>query len=192
MIMPYLFSRVFNVMHGVFSGRGVQGGAYVVPASTDVRQAKDIRLELFFNHNSMFFFQIRPEEVEDPALLVTRIKEQLYDQVQSRFPQKLMTASSLIRVAPLWLMHKLFHLPLQGKIASFCFSHVSKCSYNSHDLMGSRITNVFHMPRMPVPPGIGIFFNTFDGRLNASISWLDGSFTTSEVDEIAGRLRSIL
>lgn len=192
MIMPYLFARVFTVMHKVFLGRGVQGGAYVVPASTDVRQAKDIRQELFFNHNSMFFFQLRPEEVEDGSLLITRIKEQLYEQVQSRFPQKLMTASSLTRVAPLWLMHRFFHLPLQGKIASFCFSHVSKCSYSSHDLMGSRITNVFHMPRMPVPPGIGIFFNIFDGRLNATISWLEGTFTPTEVDAIEKDLRSLL
>jgi hypothetical protein len=192
MIMPYLFSRVFTVLHRVFVGRGVEGGAYVVPASTDVRQAKDIRQELFFNHNSMFFFQIRPEEVEDGPRLITRIKEQLYEQVQNRFPQKLMTASSLTRVAPLWLMHSLFHLPLQGKIASFCFSHVSKCSYSSHDLMDARITNVFHMPRMPVPPGIGIFFNSFDGRLNATISWLEGSFTADEVDGIEADLRRLL
>lgn len=192
MIMPYLFARVFRVLHPVFLGRGVRGGAYVVPASTDVRQAKDIRQELFFNHNSMFFFQLRPEEVEDDGLLITRIKEQLYSQVQNRFPQKLMTASSLTRVAPLSLMHRLFHLPLQGKIASFCFSHVSKCSYSSHDLMDARITNVFHMPRMPVPPGIGIFFNSFDGRLNATISWLEGTFTPAEVDAIEADLRRLL
>lgn len=192
MIMPYLFSRVFMTLHKVFKGRCVDGGAYVVPASTDVRQAKDIRQELFFNHNSMFFFRVTPEEISEQGRLVTSIKEQLYEQVQSRFPQNLMTASSLTRVAPLWLMHRLFHLPLQGKIASFCFSHVSKCSYSSHDLMGSRITNVFHMPRMPVPPGIGIFFNTFDGRLNATISWLEGTFTQAEVDGIEHDLRSLL
>lgn len=192
MVMPYLFARVFTTMHRIFTGRGLGGGAYVVPASTDVRQAKEIRQELFFNHNSMFFFQLRPEEVEDTPLLMARIKEQMYEQVQSRFPQKLMTASSLTRVAPLWLMHRFFHLPLQGKIASFCFSHVSKCSYSSHDLMDARITNVFHMPRMPVPPGIGIFFNTFDGRLNATISWLEGTFTPAEVDTIEHDLRSML
>jgi hypothetical protein len=78
---------------------------------------------------------------------------------------------------------------MQGKIASFCFSHVSKCSYSSHNLMDTRIINVFHMPRMPVPPGIGIFFNTFDGRLNASISWLEGTLTAAEVDLVESELR---
>jgi hypothetical protein len=189
MIMPYLFAHVFRAMHRVFTARGISDGAYTVPASTDLRQVKDIRQALFFNHNSMFFFQVPPDSVEDMDRLTTSIKEQMYEQVQSRFPQNLMTASSLTRVAPLWLMNRLFHLPMQGKIASFCFSHVSKCSYSSHDLMGARITNVFHMPRMPVPPGIGVFFNTFDGRLNATISWLEGTFSAEEVDLIENELR---
>lgn len=192
MIMPYLFAHVFRALHQVFLARGIAGDAYIVPASTDLRQVKDIRQALFFNHNSMFFFRIKPEDIADMARLTGSIKEQMYEQVQSRFPQNLMTASSLTRVAPLGLMNRIFHLPLQGKIASFCFSHVSKCSYSSHDLMTSRIVNVFHMPRMPVPPGIGIFFNSFDGRLNASITWLEGTFTAAEVDFIETELRNNL
>lgn len=192
MIMPYLFARVVEALHGVFRRRGVEGDSYVVPVSTDIRQAQDIRQQLFFNHNSMFFFQVPVEEAEDRVRLIQGVKEQMYQQVQNRFPQHLMAASSLIRIAPLSLMHRIFHLPMQGKIASFCFSHVSKCSYSSHDLMGARITNVYHMPRMPVPPGIGVFFNTFDGRLNATISWLEGTFTEEDVAAIENSLRSYL
>ncbi len=189
MIMPYLFARVFQTLHGVFERRGVPHGAYVVPVSTDLRQAKDIREELFFNQNSMFFFQVQPGDVPDLKRLIGVIKEQMYEQVQSKFPHNLMAASSLTRIVPLPVLRRIFNLPLQGKIASFCFSHVSKCSYTSHDLMGCRIVNVFHTPRMPVPPGIGIFFNSFDGRLNATISWLDGTFTDAEVAAIESELR---
>lgn len=192
MIMPYLFAHVFRTIHQVFVARGVSGSAYIVPASTDLRQGKDICQSLFFNHNSMFFFQVKVDELAELQTLATTIREQMYAQVQSRFPQNLMAASSLTRIAPLPLMRRLFHLPMQGKIASFCFSHVSKCSYSSHDLMDARIINVFHMPRMPVPPGIGIFFNSFDGRLNASISWLEGTFTEAEVDRIESELRGNL
>jgi hypothetical protein len=190
LIMPYLLAEVCRILHPIFAGRGVAGTAYVVPASTDLRQGRDIREELFFNHNSMFFFQVMAQQATDRDGMVTTLKEQLYEQVAQRFPRKLMTAASLTRIAPLGMMRALFHLPLQGKIASFCFSHVSKCAYSCHDLMGARIVNVFHMPRMPVPPGIGIFFNTFDGRLNATIAWLEGSFSEDEVDRIEAGLRS--
>ena len=66
---------------------------------------------------------------------------------------------------------------------------MSKCTYDSHELMGSRITNVFHMPRTPVPPGIGVFFNSFDSRLNATISWLDGLFADVEMEDLERTLR---
>jgi hypothetical protein len=84
---------------------------------------------------------------------------------------------------------RLFRLPIQGKIASFCFSHVSKDSFVSEDLLGARIINMFHMPRTPMPPGIGVFFNTYAGRLNATISCLDGLFSEDDLDGLERDLR---
>jgi hypothetical protein len=192
MIMPYLFACVAEGLHRVFERRGAPSGAYVVPVSTDLRRAKDIREELFFNHNSMFFFQVKPEDAVDRKRLVGAVKSQMYEQVQIKFPEGLMAASALTRIAPLPLLRKIFHLPLEGKIASFCFSHVSKDSFASPELLGAKITNLFHMPRTPVPPGMGVFFNSFHGRLNATISWLDGLFTDAEMEALERDLRSSL
>jgi hypothetical protein len=192
MMMPYLFSSVVLGLHRLFEKRGLPAGAYVIPVSTDIRRAKDIREQLFFNHNSMFFFHIRPEDVQDRKRLIAAIKGQLYDMMQVRFPEKLMAASALMRIAPLPLIERVFHLPLGGRIASFCFSHVSKDSFVSADLVGSRIVNMFHMPRTPVPPGIGVFFSTYGERLNATISCLDGIFSDAELDALEQDLRCSL
>jgi len=192
MIMPYLFARVAVSMHRIFERRGGMQGAYVVPVSTDLRRAKDIREELFFNRNSMFFFQVKAEDAGDPKRTIASLREQMYQQVQVKFPEKLMAASSLTRIFPLPFMHAVFHLPLQGKIASYCFSHVSKDSFPSLDFAGTRITNLFHMPRTPVPPGIGVFFNSFHGRLNATISCLENVFTEEEIGALESYLRGTL
>jgi len=40
-----------------------------------------------------------------------------------------------------------------------------------------------------VPPGIGVFFNSFDSRLNATISWLDGLFADVEMEDLERTLR---
>jgi hypothetical protein len=189
MIMPYLFSRVIDGMHRIFEQRGVAAGAYVIPVSTDIRRARDIREQLFFNHNSMFFFQIRPEDLRDRGRLLGALKGQLYDMMRVKFPEKLMAASALMRIAPLLLIERILHLPLDGRIASFCFSHVSKDAFVSHDLFGSRITNMFHMPRTPVPPGVGVFFSTYAGRLNGTISCLEGVLSETELDGLERDLR---
>lgn len=193
MLMPYLFSRVVEGLHRLFERRGAPSGSYVVPVSTDMRSStKDIREEFFFNHNSMFFFQIQPEDIGDRKRLIATIRAQLYEQIQSRFPQNLLAASALMRIAPLPFLERFLRLPLGGKIASFCFSHVSKDSFVSADLLGVRIINMFHMPRTPVPPGIGVFFNTYGERLNATISCLDGLFTGDELDALERDLRCSL
>ncbi len=193
MIMPYLFAQVAQGMHKLFEQRGVPlVGEYVVPVSTDMRRAKDIRDELFFNHNSMFFFQVKQTVVSDRKQLLASIRTQLYEQFQDHFPEKLEAASSLMRIVPLWMMERLFHLPLGGKIASFCFSHVSKDSFTSPDLLGVKILDMFHMPRTPVPPGIGVFFTTYGERLHATISCLDGLFSNDELDSLERDLRCSL
>ncbi len=192
MVMPYLFSRVIEGLHRLYEQRSAPPGCYVVPVSTDMRRSKNIKEELFFNHNSMFFFQIKPGDVADRKQLIASIRGQLYEQMQNRFPDKLLEASALARIAPLPLLERLFRLPIQGKIASFCFSHVSKDSFVSADLLGAKITNMFHMPRTPMPPGIGVFFNTYAGRLNATISCLEGLFSDAELDLLEHDLRGNL
>ena len=79
----------------------------------------------------------------------------MYDQVKSGFPRDLAEASLLTRIAPLPVLGKLLHLPMKGKMATFAFSHLGKSSYQHPVFMEKRIANMFHMPRVPVPPGSG-------------------------------------
>jgi len=124
--------------------------------------------------------------------LINEIKSQMYEQVQSSLPQNILKASLLLRIAPLSLLRKIFLLPFGGKFASFYFSHIGKCSYQYPEFMGSKISNIFHMPRVPTPPGIGIIFNSFNGQLNAVISRLDGLVSDEEILALENSLRSEL
>jgi hypothetical protein len=75
----------------------------------------------------------------------------------------------------------LLHLPMKGKMATFAFSHLGKSSYEHPKFMGKGIENMFHMPRVPVPPGLGFFSNYYNGRLNLVISYLDGLLSDDDV-----------
>ena len=181
MEMPYLLSVVIQSFHELFKSRGLAAPSYLIPLSIDMRRGEDLKQELFFNHVSYLFFQVPQDRATDLKGMIGIIKKQMYDQIQSGLPKDIQEACLLTRIAPLPVLDKLFRIPVEGKIASFCFSHVGKSAYLSDELMGVKIDNIFHMPRVPVPPGLGFFFNYFNGRLNLIISHLDGLLQEDEI-----------
>jgi hypothetical protein len=192
MEMPYLLSVVIQSVHELFTCRGVVSPGYLIPLSIDMRKGEDMKKELFFNHVSYIFFQIGRDSTTDLKEMTGIIKRQMYDQIQSGLPKDIQEACLLTRIAPLSVLGKLLRIPFEGRIASFCFSHVGKSAYLSDELMGGKIDNLFHMPRVPVPPGLGFFFNYFNGRLNLVISHLDGLLQEDEIFMLESGLKEKL
>ena len=116
----------------------------------------------------------------------------MYDQVKTRVPGDIREASSLMRILPLPIMGFLMHQPLNGQIASFCFSYLGESAYSSSGFMDKRVLNMFHMPRAPVPPGLGIYFNQFQGKLNAVLSYIDGVLDGDEANAVMAEIKSHL
>lgn len=192
MVMPYFLAITVQTLHEIFERKGSPADSYIVPVSVDKRSSGDLKKELFFNYASMFLFQIHGHAVHDRKTLIRELKKQMYEQVQSCFPETLLKAAALLRIAPVSFLKNIFLLPFEGKFASFCFSHIGRCSYQSSEFMGTKINNFFHMPRLPVPPGIGIFFNSYNGGLNVTISWLDGLLGDDDIYAMECNLRKIL
>lgn len=192
MLMPYTLAIAVRVLHRVFAQRRLDVGDYVIPVSIDLRSPERAPEDAFFNHLSFLFFRVRPGEVDDFPALISLLKEQMYEQVQSGLPRDLGEASQLMRIAPLWLLRILMRLPLKGQLASFCFASVGEAAYDSQEFMGLDVRNMFHMPRLPVPPGLGVFLSQFRGRLNVVLSYLEGILTEEEADSVAAGLRAAL
>ncbi len=189
---PYILSVIMQAVHQQLRDRFEKGASYLIPVTTDLRPGRDLLGETFFNHVTYLFYQIPAELAGDRAALIAVCKQQMYDQVKSGFPKDLEEASLLTRIAPLPLLGKLLHLPLQGKMATFAFSHLGKSSFQSSVFLNREIENLFHMPRVPVPPGLGFFSSRYNGRLNLVISCLDGLAPDREIDSLAAAIREKL
>jgi hypothetical protein len=186
---PFFLAAITRTVHDFFAVRSGSGSSYLIPVTTDLRPGHDQLQEMFFNHVSYLFYQIPVEQGADMKGLVTTFKQQMYDQVKAGFPRDLAEASLLTRIAPLSVLGKLLHAPLKGKMATFVFSHLGKSTYQSAGFMGGVVENIFHMPRVPVPPGLGFFSNYFNGRLNLVISYLDGLLSDEEVRLLEAGIR---
>ena len=178
---PYLLSVIVQSMHELFMNRKATGSSYLIPVTMDLRTGLDPLQEIFFNYVSYLFYQIPVHEADDRKGLIALLKQQMYDQVKSGFPRDLAEASLLTRIAPLPVLGKLLHLPMKGKMATYAFSHLGKSSYQHPLFMDKKVVNIFHMPRVPVPPGLGFFSNYCNGRLNVVMSYLDGVLANDDV-----------
>ena len=188
---PYLLAAVMQAIRELFRKRGLTAESFLASVNIDMRTGEDIKRELFFNHVSYLFFQVPSDIMDNPKDIMTSIKMQMYEQVKAGLPRDIMEASHLTRIAPRSFIKKIIDVPLKGKIATFIFSHVSKNPL-SPEIMGVKIENVFHMPRVPVPPGLGFFSNYFSGRLNLVISHLDGLISDEEALTLENSLKEKL
>ncbi len=186
---PYLLAVIIQSMHQLFLKRKMAGSSYLIPVTLDLRPNKDPLQEAFFNYVSYLFYQVPAKDTADRKGLIALLKQQMYDQVKSGFPKDLAEASLLTRIAPLPLLGKLLHLPMKGKMATFAFSHLGKSSYQQPMFMNRKVLELFHMPRVPVPPGLGFFSNYYNNRLNLVISYLDGLLTDDEVQLLDREIR---
>ncbi|MBU0478627.1 hypothetical protein KKC91_08680 [bacterium] len=190
MLMPYALAISMEALHSIFLKRGIRTGDYIIPVSIDTRPVEKVHQEVFFNHMSFFLLRVKANEADSFPVLLQSIKQQIYDQIKADLPADIEKASLLMRIAPLPVLSYLMRLPLKGQISSFCFSYIGESAYDSPMFMGKKIHNIFHMPRVPIPPGLGIFFNQFQGKLNVVFSYLDEMLEKDEIDLIVNTLRS--
>ncbi len=187
---PFLLAAITSAINDLFAARGSsEGEFYLVPVTVDARPGRKPLQEIFFNRMSYLFYRIPVEEAADIRNITVLLKQQMYEQVKSGFPKDMSEASLLARILPLRIYGKLLHLPVKGKIATFAFSHLGKSFYRHEMFMESQVENLFHMPRVPFPPGIGLFSNLYNGRLNLAISYLDGIITEAELDRLERAIR---
>jgi hypothetical protein len=192
MAMPYTLAIAVQTLHEIFVSRGVEGRDYLVPVTVDNRASRGATEEVFFNHVSFFLFRIETREVEDFSALLGTIKRQMYEQVKAGLGRDLWEASFLMRIAPPSLLSWLMRARFKGEIASFCFSFVGESGRMPTRFMGKRVHRSYHMPTVPIPPGLGVFFQQSQGRLNLNLSHARGLLSREEVGRIVGSLKSRL
>ncbi|MFA5072981.1 MAG: hypothetical protein WC539_03690 [Nitrospirota bacterium] len=186
---PFFLAVLTQSMHELMLHKSGDGSSYVIPVTIDLRQGTDSLAEIFFNHFSFLFYQVPVHAAENRKELIDLFKQQMYDQIKTGFPRDLAEASLLTRIVPLGVLGRLFSAPFKGKIATFAFSHLGKSAYQSTGFLDSTITDFFHMPRVPMPPGIGFFSNIYKGRLNLVISYLEGMLTNTEMRMLETAIR---
>jgi len=191
MLMPYVLSKSIVILNQIFEDKRIPPQDYLIPVSIDTRPNDLVRKEVLFNHLSFFLFRITAQEAGSFKTVLSSVKKQIYAQIKIGLPQAIKEASFLMRIAPLFLVNILLKAMSKGVPASFSFAFIGEGAYASDNFMQIPVKNIFHIPRVPYPPGLGIFFNQYRGNINATFSYADGLLNEKEIEIVKLGINSL-
>lgn len=166
---------------------------FLIPMSIDMRGQDSIpRDAVFFNQWSLLPISLRRSLLADPAESIPEIRKQIFIRTGERTALAYRAASRLMRIAPPPLLLKIVRKMGNSTTGTFMFSFVSGTSLEQNRFAGRILTNLYHLPAMPPMTGLGVFFNTFNNRLNAVISYRSGIFPESDIEHFAAELENAL
>ncbi len=190
MFLPYALAKSIQIMHQIFQEKNIPGSIYLIPVPIDRRAKEATQKETFFNHFSFFLFKIDAAKIDNLGELLTEIKQQMYTQVKNRLPEAIVNASFLLRIATLPIANFFLKLMSKKHFASFSFSYLNN-AHQPDKLLEEKVENIFHLPRMPKPPGIGIFFNQFENKLNITLSYFDDLLNEAQANQVTASLEAL-
>jgi hypothetical protein len=189
---PYLLGLAVGALHGTCQRLGVTGGDYVIPVTVDSRPPDSGSSSILFNHLSFNFYRFDRATANDYTALWESAARQLYSQVEKRMAQHVANAGLLLRIVPASLLGRIMTLPLKGRLGSMSFAFVGRGGYGSERFMGVPVENAYHLPRVPTPPGLGLFFTRYRDRLTMVFSYLEGMLDEASASRFVNQIDSRL
>jgi hypothetical protein len=190
MLGIYLASIVCLRFDQILNVRGVNGDI-ILPMSVDLRGFGIPANTVFFNQWSFSPLVAERDERRELADWIDKLKKQMMSNAAGSIPQSLRAASMLARVLPLPALALFAKNIFGGAAGSIMFSFMSGSSIASA-FIETPLLNMYHLPLMPPHPGIGVFFNRFEDRINAVLSYRQGILSEIEIDDFASSIEKSL
>lgn len=188
MFLPYALAVTIQMVHSLFGRRAQRDGDVVILVTRDLRSEGKSHMPIFFNHLSFIYFRVHPQETNDFHGLVGKLKQQLYEQVKDKLPEALSESSMLMRIVPKFALAWGFERLVPGIMPTFAFACLGQSAYQSDEFEGLQVLNMYHLPRIPPSPGLGIFFSEFRKTLTLTLSYVEGAVSEEEAVDLLSRV----
>ena len=174
-----------------FLSRGQDPSHYVVSIPVQIRR-KGGQNDPFQNCVTILFFCLQKEELESLDTAVASAQKQFEEMTRSELGQAFGIVLSLMRRIPPRPYMKFLESQFAGEVTSFFHSSTGNFALVSEEVCGARVLDAYHVPSVSAPPGSGLFFSEYSGRITATFSWRERAASEAEADLILNQLHKDL
>ncbi len=189
MLVPHGMQLAFQAFRRLHEKPLASGERCIASCNVDLRSPEAGWNEMLFNYVSFFLFEEDDDMAKAGGPSLRQLAQQFYDQVKIGFPQSLANAWVLMRILPVPIYGWAIIRNMKRCFGAFNFSLLKDCGVKGDSLLGCKITNVFHTPRIPNLTGAGFYLSEYQGRLNVCIAVHKGVHTAEELQSVEGLFR---
>lgn len=191
-LRPMLFYLAVSMRahHRVLRSRGQSPGGYLVPVPVDMRRGGSD--PVFRTHVSFLWFRAAAELIPEFEPLIDHLRRQRKEMIRQGLERLTCVALETLRWMPTVLYRRMIRRSFEGEMASFFFSFTGDFLPDLEEFLGTRITDGYHVPSVPVSPGSGLIWNYHRDCLQATHVHQDGILSDPERARFREQIREDL
>ncbi len=147
---------------------------------------------IFGNHLGSLPLFLDAEALGTLDEAIIHLLEKYREAMKLEMPQAseaLMTLASQMPVS--WFIPGV-RLTNRGQICSLFHSHTGSFLPGRAEFAGAPVQNICTIPSVCSPPGLGIFFSDFAGRITVTLAWRGNAVSETEIEAVSRRIKTDL
>lgn len=189
MLTPWLADQMTRALDQLLTEQGRPLNGYMIPCSADLRGGEGAP-PVFFNHVAFICLWCSSGFGEAGKNRARQFSDQFIDQVRRNMPRHFENAWKLARILPAGLFGRLLRRELNVFAGTFSMASVGEGLSGIAPPGGCPVKNAFHTPVVPPAPGLGLFVNSFCGRLNLCVTSTGAVLSDTEHNRLLEILRT--
>jgi hypothetical protein len=179
LLLPYFAAIAARAVRAVIAARHPDEP---VPALLSLPVQRGGARPLFQNHMAVYTLLLTAEELAELKPATRALYRKYADFLRRKLPAAMDALMRMMERCPSRFYNLPAFLYLKGELCTLFHSHTGAFAPGLEEMAGCRVANGYHVPSVCSPPGAGIFFSEFDGRLTMTLSWKDGCLSPLELE----------
>ncbi|MBW1897888.1 MAG: hypothetical protein JRI61_02375 [Deltaproteobacteria bacterium] len=184
----YFAASTMCDLKDLYRSKSVKSNSYVLSMPVNLRK-KGTYLPVFSNQSTSLLYSFKEDELLDFKTVVKHFKSQTQDAVKNDLIKANVSVMELSRFLPTWFYIKKVKQAMKGEIASLIFANPGPVYSGLSDFMEEKVDYLHHLPMIVTPPGFGVLFYQFSGKLYITIVYTEGILSREEAEGFLNGIR---